>query len=751
MYRKLPALLLAALLLPVAAHASNPALSRLGRIPVGAHVGVPDPGLAPAGPLLLHSHAGRSWLCFVATFEGPASALLAGPAGARSWTAEVVPAGQATLLLEATNPGEPAELFVAGATLEGPGPEGLAVEPAEDGVVLRWAPVRQATARAELATAGGERWPLRLGALEAITTLASMPLQVAQPTAMALAGERLWTGREGRARYFSRVALRERVQGRASLRIAGARYDEVGQRWLLRTRGRVDLGPAESPAALVGLRANDSQAPRFLRVRGRTATVVDARSLRHGTSWFPGEGQHGSLLARSELRKDAAWSVFDRRGSTRHLSRLSVADGQGRGSSGLRVLRERYSPSLDELLGGRVHEVARLRSYRAGPGREFLLLGARHDGGNGALWSYFTVEARRDVAELAGPYPLGSHPPDPGAPAPWVVLLRERGAGSEGFPLVSMVGRPGRPVRSFARWEPGGRWRQLAEFEPRYDILGARKLDTQPPRMLLRVRDGQQVGSRLLRVAPRSDRFVPRASGPVAEGGMPAFASGRLASRGFAVRHGRLQLRGMGLDPSVGLPPWAWAGADQVVVSPDGNPVQLRIAGRMVEPRARPLRARWSSARGTIARERAFRARFGVGQHDLRFRARETSVAATAAAPGAVPRLEATDHRRVTVLAPTSTPPGGLATAFHGAWPNPLPGAGALAFSLAHGADIEVTLYDLAGRRVRQLHRGPRGAGAFDLHWDGRDDAGRSVANGVYVVRIEAGAERHEGRVALVR
>ena len=50
---------------------------------------------------------------------------------------------------------------------------------------------------------------------------------------------------------------------------------------------------------------------------------------------------------------------------------------------------------------------------------------------------------------------------------------------------------------------------------------------------------------------------------------------------------------------------------------------------------------------------------------------------------------------------------------------------------------VSLILYDVLGRRVRQLWRGPLGAGSHRFVWDGRDAAGRDVAAGVYIYRVE--------------
>jgi hypothetical protein len=65
---------------------------------------------------------------------------------------------------------------------------------------------------------------------------------------------------------------------------------------------------------------------------------------------------------------------------------------------------------------------------------------------------------------------------------------------------------------------------------------------------------------------------------------------------------------------------------------------------------------------------------------------------------------------------------------------------------------VRVSLHDLGGRRVRELAK-PYASppGRHDLVWDGRDDAGRRVRPGVYLVRVRVGAEERHARISLVR
>lgn len=56
---------------------------------------------------------------------------------------------------------------------------------------------------------------------------------------------------------------------------------------------------------------------------------------------------------------------------------------------------------------------------------------------------------------------------------------------------------------------------------------------------------------------------------------------------------------------------------------------------------------------------------------------------------------------------------------------------------LAGTGAVEVGIFDLAGRRVRQLYRGADTSGQYARTWDGRADDGRVVVPGVYLYRVQ--------------
>jgi len=55
------------------------------------------------------------------------------------------------------------------------------------------------------------------------------------------------------------------------------------------------------------------------------------------------------------------------------------------------------------------------------------------------------------------------------------------------------------------------------------------------------------------------------------------------------------------------------------------------------------------------------------------------------------------------------------------------------------GEAVDAALYDVAGRRVRVLARGPSAAGIRTIVWDGRDTYGTLTPSGVYFLNLRAG------------
>jgi hypothetical protein len=106
------------------------------------------------------------------------------------------------------------------------------------------------------------------------------------------------------------------------------------------------------------------------------------------------------------------------------------------------------------------------------------------------------------------------------------------------------------------------------------------------------------------------------------------------------------------------------------------------------------------------------------------------------------------------LLSTTDLPARPDRLALHPPRPNPFNPTTEIRFDLDRAGEIELTVYDLLGRRVRRLARGAWPAGAHAVAWDGRSDVGPRAAGGVYMIRLRyADGERREvltGKVVML-
>jgi hypothetical protein len=71
--------------------------------------------------------------------------------------------------------------------------------------------------------------------------------------------------------------------------------------------------------------------------------------------------------------------------------------------------------------------------------------------------------------------------------------------------------------------------------------------------------------------------------------------------------------------------------------------------------------------------------------------------------------------------------------------------------SQVNGGPVEISVYDLLGRCLWQRSLGEGLVGPSALRWNGRDEAGRPLPNGVYVYRFRSGADEMTGRLIKIR
>ncbi len=77
--------------------------------------------------------------------------------------------------------------------------------------------------------------------------------------------------------------------------------------------------------------------------------------------------------------------------------------------------------------------------------------------------------------------------------------------------------------------------------------------------------------------------------------------------------------------------------------------------------------------------------------------------------------------------------------ALHQNYPNPFNPTTTIEFSLPKRSDVELTIYNMLGQKLRTLVSESMQAGEHSLVWDGQDNSGSSVASGMYLYRLKVG------------
>jgi hypothetical protein len=83
--------------------------------------------------------------------------------------------------------------------------------------------------------------------------------------------------------------------------------------------------------------------------------------------------------------------------------------------------------------------------------------------------------------------------------------------------------------------------------------------------------------------------------------------------------------------------------------------------------------------------------------------------------------------------------------------PNPFVKSTTILFQIAKRADIELTVYNVSGQRVRILADGHRKSGQHAVKWDGMDDLNRTLPSGTYFIILGTGAGRSALRTLKVK
>jgi len=84
-------------------------------------------------------------------------------------------------------------------------------------------------------------------------------------------------------------------------------------------------------------------------------------------------------------------------------------------------------------------------------------------------------------------------------------------------------------------------------------------------------------------------------------------------------------------------------------------------------------------------------------------------------------------------------------------YPNPFNSSTRVSLALAEAGDVELSIYDITGRKIRVLLNGPLDAGYHSIVWDGLTDRGEAVSSGIYFARMRQNGLQKTIKMSLLK
>lgn len=91
------------------------------------------------------------------------------------------------------------------------------------------------------------------------------------------------------------------------------------------------------------------------------------------------------------------------------------------------------------------------------------------------------------------------------------------------------------------------------------------------------------------------------------------------------------------------------------------------------------------------------------------------------------------------------------ATGLQSVYPNPFRDTAAVKYYLKNAGKAQIRIYDIRGRLVRALHDEVLPQGEHTAEWNGIDDSGKAVSNGIYYLYLQTAAGQSCKKLVLVR
>ena len=86
------------------------------------------------------------------------------------------------------------------------------------------------------------------------------------------------------------------------------------------------------------------------------------------------------------------------------------------------------------------------------------------------------------------------------------------------------------------------------------------------------------------------------------------------------------------------------------------------------------------------------------------------------------------------------------------AHPNPFNNSVSISFEIPNSKNVNLSIFDMKGRNIRQMNLGVLGSGLHKVLWDGKkNDFGNELPSGIYMAVLEVGGKANIQKISLIK
>ena len=85
------------------------------------------------------------------------------------------------------------------------------------------------------------------------------------------------------------------------------------------------------------------------------------------------------------------------------------------------------------------------------------------------------------------------------------------------------------------------------------------------------------------------------------------------------------------------------------------------------------------------------------------------------------------------------------------AHPNPSNNSISLSFEIPSSKNVNLSIFDMKGRNIRQMNLGVLSAGFHKVLWDGKNNLGNELPSGIYMAVLEVDDDFNIQKISLVK